>query len=90
MYENLGYHWAASIPAFLSIACLPFPFLLYKFGARIRASCKYATEADRIMAVLRSQMAETAQKEDSEKQEALVSDKTPKGNTKQPKVTREA
>lgn len=77
MYENLGYHWASSISAFLSIACLPFPFLLYKFGARIRASCKYAIEADRITAALMSQTAETAEKEDSEKQEILVSDKAP-------------
>lgn len=88
MYENLGFHWAASTPAFLSLACLPFPFLLYKFGARIRASCKYATEADRITTVLMSQMAETVEKEDSEKQEGSISDKAPKGNTKQPEGRR--
>ncbi|KAL1978211.1 hypothetical protein VTN31DRAFT_1070 [Thermomyces dupontii] len=45
MYENLGIHWASSIPAFLAVACVPFPFLFYKYGATIRARCKYAAEA---------------------------------------------
>lgn len=25
MYENLGIHWASTIPAFLALACVPFP-----------------------------------------------------------------
>lgn len=45
MYENLGIHWASSLPAFLSVACLPFPFIFYKYGPAIRARCKYAAEA---------------------------------------------
>lgn len=45
MYRNLGIHWAASIPAFLALACVPFPFLFYKYGARIRAKCKFAAES---------------------------------------------
>lgn len=36
MYHNLGIHWASSVPAFLSILCLPFPFLLYKYGLAIQ------------------------------------------------------
>jgi hypothetical protein len=49
MYENLGIHWASSIPAFLSLACVPFPFIFYKYGARIRKRCTYAAEADAFM-----------------------------------------
>lgn len=45
MYNGLGIHWASSIPAFLTVACLPFPFILYKFGRQIRERCKYAAES---------------------------------------------
>lgn len=50
MYHNLGVHWAAALPGFLALACLPFPFLFYKYGAAIRAKCKYASEAAKIYA----------------------------------------
>ena len=49
MYRNLGIHWASSIPAFLALACVPFPFLFYKFGARIRMSCKFSRESEELM-----------------------------------------
>jgi multidrug resistance protein len=45
MYKNLGIHWASSVPAFLALACVPFPFLFYKYGAAIRQRCRYAAEA---------------------------------------------
>lgn len=45
MYQNLGIHWASSIPAFLTVACMPFPILGYKYGAALRMKCKYAREA---------------------------------------------
>jgi hypothetical protein len=45
MYERLGIHWAASIPAFLALACVPFPFIFYHYGPTIRAKCKFAAEA---------------------------------------------
>ena len=45
MYNNLGIHWASSIPAFLALACVPFPFLFYHYGATIRRKCKFAREA---------------------------------------------
>jgi len=45
MYENLGDHWASSIPGFLAVCCIPFPFLFYHYGERIRARCVYAREA---------------------------------------------
>ena len=45
MYAGLGAQWASSIPAFLVVGCLPFPFLFHKYGSRIRSKCKYAAEA---------------------------------------------
>jgi hypothetical protein len=53
MYQNLGIHSASSIPALLSLACVPFPFLLYKYGATIMLKCKYSAEAAAIMEELR-------------------------------------
>lgn len=50
MYRNLGIHWASSVPAFLTVVCVPFPFLMYKYGARLRMKCKYAQEAALLMA----------------------------------------
>ncbi|KAK4062502.1 uncharacterized protein Triagg1_9988 [Trichoderma aggressivum f. europaeum] len=45
MYAGLGIHWASMIPAFLTLACAPLPFLFYKWGDRIRARGKYAAAA---------------------------------------------
>jgi hypothetical protein len=70
MYENLGIHWASSIPAFLALACVPFPFLLYKYGSTIRARCKFAAEADAFMQRIREQgQQQQAAEEDSEAEE---------------------
>ncbi|KAI9735298.1 MAG: MFS siderochrome iron transporter 1 [Claussenomyces sp. TS43310] len=49
MYNGLGIHWASSIPAFLALACVPFPFLFYKYGGPIRERCKYAAESSRFI-----------------------------------------
>jgi MFS family permease len=57
MYDSLGIHWASSIPAFLAVACIPLPFLFYKYGATIRKKCKYAAEADADMTRIRNQQA---------------------------------
>ncbi|KAL2671627.1 hypothetical protein Neosp_014217 [[Neocosmospora] mangrovei] len=54
MYENLGIHWASSVPAFLALACLPFPLLFYKYGEWIRSKCKYAAEAAAVLAQIRA------------------------------------
>lgn len=54
MYHNLGIHWASTIPAFLALVCVPFPFLFYKYGAKIRAKCKFAAEAAQVLAQLRA------------------------------------
>ncbi|QPG95263.1 hypothetical protein C2857_007919 [Epichloe festucae Fl1] len=55
MYKDLGIHWASTIPAFLALACVPFPFLFYKYGARIRAKCKFAAQSAAFMEKLRQQ-----------------------------------
>ncbi|KAK4890488.1 hypothetical protein LTR27_010769 [Elasticomyces elasticus] len=49
MYDSLGTHWASSIPAFLALACAPFPFLFYRYGAVIRSRCKYAEQSQKLM-----------------------------------------
>lgn len=54
MYDGLGIHWASSIPAFLGLACVPFPFLFYKYGESIRLKCKYASEAAAALAAIRA------------------------------------
>lgn len=53
MYDGIGIHWAPSIPAFLSLLCMPFPFLFYKYGASIRRKCKYAAESDQYIQKMR-------------------------------------
>ncbi|KAJ8101620.1 major facilitator superfamily domain-containing protein [Lipomyces tetrasporus] len=42
MYEKLGYQWASSLLAFLSLLMMPFPYIFYKYGKRIRVNSKYA------------------------------------------------
>jgi hypothetical protein len=45
MFHNLGIHWAASIPAFLALICLPIPYIFWKYGDTIRGWSKYSAEA---------------------------------------------
>lgn len=68
MYNNLGIHWASSIPAFLALACVPFPFIFYKYGARIRVNCKYAQQADAFMKKMQAQFTESSDEEDEKPQ----------------------
>lgn len=49
MYDNLGIHWASSIPACLALLCVPMPFLFFKYGPTIRARCKYASESEKFI-----------------------------------------
>ncbi|KAH8694084.1 MFS general substrate transporter [Talaromyces proteolyticus] len=58
MYRNLGDQWASSVPAFLSLACVPFPFLFFKYGEAIRMKCKYSAEAQRASSQLQRSVAE--------------------------------
>ncbi|KAJ5585410.1 uncharacterized protein N7459_005210 [Penicillium hispanicum] len=43
MYNNLGYHWATSLLAFLTLAMAPFPYIFFKYGKRIRKTSRFAT-----------------------------------------------
>jgi hypothetical protein len=52
MYKNLGTQWASSIPAFLSLAFAPLPFIFLKYGATLRAHSKFANEAKAQLAKL--------------------------------------
>lgn len=42
MFRRLGVHWASSLLGFLSIAFVPIPFLLFKYGHVLRRKSKYA------------------------------------------------
>ncbi|KAF7596910.1 hypothetical protein BBP40_011955 [Aspergillus hancockii] len=43
MYNRLGLNWASCLLAFLTLAMLPFPYLFYKYGARIRKKSRFAS-----------------------------------------------
>lgn len=42
MFHNLGVGWACTVLACLTIVFIPFPFVLWKCGKRIRLASKYA------------------------------------------------
>lgn len=42
MFKKLGVNWASSLLGFLSVAFIPIPFLLYKYGHVLRRKSKYA------------------------------------------------
>ena len=68
MYDALGIHWASSIPAFLALACLPFPFLFYKYGTPIRMKCKYAKQAhDAMVQMTKAEEEATDEEQEIEK-----------------------
>ncbi|PRP84504.1 hypothetical protein PROFUN_05839 [Planoprotostelium fungivorum] len=48
MYKSLGIHWASSVPAFLSLVCIPAPIIFYLYGGKIRMMSKYASRVERI------------------------------------------
>ncbi|KAJ5581103.1 MFS general substrate transporter [Penicillium hetheringtonii] len=59
MYQNLGIHWATTLIAFLALACMPMPFIFYKYGPAIRSRCRYAAESDAFMNVLYERSSQT-------------------------------
>ncbi|KAJ5124898.1 uncharacterized protein N7515_008723 [Penicillium bovifimosum] len=67
MYRNLGIHWASSISAFLALACLPFPWIFYKYGPAIRRHCQYAAESARQLDEMADRMREQAEQRANEK-----------------------
>lgn len=42
MFKNLGVAWASSTLAFISVAFIPIPFILVKYGKKIREKSKRA------------------------------------------------
>ncbi|ETS79849.1 hypothetical protein PFICI_07378 [Pestalotiopsis fici W106-1] len=64
MYNDLGIHWASTVPAFLALACVPFPFLFYKYGPAIRSRCNFAAESEEFMRKLKRQQDEAAAMEE--------------------------
>lgn len=44
MYNKLGTQWASTLLGFIALLLLPIPFVLYKYGARVRAWSKHAAE----------------------------------------------
>ncbi|WYZ37772.1 hypothetical protein EsH8_II_001278 [Colletotrichum jinshuiense] len=45
MYNKLGYSWASSLLAFLTVVMVPFPFIFFKYGKKIRGRSRFATNA---------------------------------------------
>ena len=43
VYTTLGIHWASSLLGFIALALIPIPWVLFKFGPRIRAKSKFET-----------------------------------------------
>lgn len=43
MYERLGIGWATSVMAFLSVCMIPIPWVLYRWGPKIRAASSFET-----------------------------------------------
>lgn len=70
MYDQVGIHWASSIPAFLALACMPFPLIMYRYGATLRKKCKYAFEAAEMMRKMQiQQVSASSRKEGGESSE---------------------
>ncbi|KAJ5528338.1 Major facilitator superfamily domain general substrate transporter [Penicillium frequentans] len=67
MYNNLGTQWASSIPAFLSLAFTPLPFIFFRVGSKLRAKSKFANEAKRQLAKLQ-EVRQNVEKRFEEKQ----------------------
>jgi hypothetical protein len=44
MFEGLGYQWASSLLAFLTVAMIPFPFLFFRYGKLIRGKSRFAKQ----------------------------------------------
>ncbi|KAK3056291.1 MFS siderochrome iron transporter 1 [Extremus antarcticus] len=86
MYNRLGIHWGSSIPAFLSLLCVPMPFLFYKYGAAIRERCKYAAQA---AAFLKKMQAQAQQTDESSEEEPARTSADPADKEKENEEERE-
>ncbi|KAH9886327.1 hypothetical protein F4778DRAFT_475407 [Xylariomycetidae sp. FL2044] len=41
MYERLGYQWASTLLAFLTLIMAPFPYLFFQYGKILRKNSGY-------------------------------------------------
>lgn len=48
MYDDLGIHWASSVPGFMSVIFVPALLAFYKWGHIIRSKTRFAQEAARM------------------------------------------
>jgi len=74
MYQNLGIHWASSVPAFLALVCVPMPVLFMMYGPKIRERCTFAAQSAAFMKRLQGQMAQGQSSEEEEKGEQVATD----------------
>ncbi|KAL4913062.1 MFS general substrate transporter [Aspergillus aurantiobrunneus] len=42
MYDGLGFHWATSLLAFLTVSMMPLPWLFLKYGKKLRVKSRFA------------------------------------------------
>ncbi|KAL7938497.1 major facilitator superfamily domain-containing protein [Trichoderma chlorosporum] len=42
MYNRLGFQWASSLLAFLTVAMMPFPYLFFRYGKQLRSKSRFA------------------------------------------------
>jgi hypothetical protein len=89
MYQNLGIHWASSVPAFLALACVPAPFFLYRWGASIRSRCTYAAASDAAMQSMYGQGIRGNDTYHSSKNDSAVSINEKEADTSQDGVNRQ-
>jgi MFS family permease len=83
MYKSLGIHWASTIPAFLALACVPFPFLFYYYGEKVRMKSKYAREADVFMKKIMAQKKAEAEGVDEGSETETDAEKVERDNGKE-------
>jgi hypothetical protein len=44
MYEKLGFQWAGTLLAFLTLVMMPFPYIFFRYGKKIRGKSRFATD----------------------------------------------
>lgn len=48
MFNGMGYQYAGLLLSLLALLAAPLPFILFKYGERIRAKSKYASSDDEL------------------------------------------
>ncbi|KAL2701994.1 hypothetical protein AAEP93_006292 [Penicillium crustosum] len=71
IYNKLGIHWASYVPAFLALAYVPFPFLLFKYSPTIRKGCRFAAQSDAFIRKIQEQTKASSKIEEEKEQERI-------------------